>query len=63
MRRARRMGRTEEDGAAFWPKATGMGRVGRGKHGSESLGLAVVTGNIRHFQRISDLSVKNWLEG
>ena len=28
-----------------------------------SRGLAVVTGNVRHFQRIPGLSVENWLEG
>ena len=27
-----------------------------------SRGLTVVTGNIRHFQRIPGLSVENWLE-
>lgn len=27
-----------------------------------SRGLTVVTGNVRHFQRISDLTVENWLE-
>ena len=27
-----------------------------------SRGLTVVTGNVRHFQRIPDLSVENWLE-
>ena len=26
-------------------------------------GLTVVTGNVRHFQRIPDLSVENWLQG
>ncbi len=26
-------------------------------------GLTVVTGNVRHFQRIPDLTVENWLEG
>ena len=26
-------------------------------------GLTVVTGNVRHFQRIPGLSVENWLEG
>ncbi len=26
-----------------------------------SRGLTVVTGNVRHFQRIPDLSVENWL--
>ena len=26
-------------------------------------GLMVVTGNVRHFQRIPDLSVENWLDG
>lgn len=28
-----------------------------------SLGLTVVTGNVRHFQRIPGLAVENWLEG
>ena len=28
-----------------------------------SRGLAVVTGNVRHFQRIPGLAVENWLEG
>ena len=27
-----------------------------------SRGLTVVTGNVRHFQRIPELSVENWLE-
>ncbi len=27
-----------------------------------SRGLTVVTGNVRHFQRIPDLTVENWLE-
>ena len=27
-----------------------------------SRGLTVVTGNVRHFQRIPDLSVENWLQ-
>ena len=26
-------------------------------------GLTVVTGNVRHFQRITNLSVENWLQG
>lgn len=28
-----------------------------------SRGLTVVTGNVRHFQRIPNLTVENWLEG
>ena len=28
-----------------------------------SRGMTLVTGNVRHFQRIPELSVENWLEG
>lgn len=28
-----------------------------------SHGLIMVTGNVRHFQRIPDLTIENWLEG